>query len=31
MFVVGIVDNYTMGVPLQILPLLAADFDQMVA
>ena len=27
MFVVGIVDNYTMGVPLQILPLLAADFD----
>lgn len=27
MFVVGINDSYTMGVPLQILPLLAADFD----
>jgi hypothetical protein len=27
MFCVGMTDTYTMGVPLQILPLLAADFD----
>ncbi|MGL5749582.1 MAG: hypothetical protein ACRCXT_03570 [Paraclostridium sp.] len=27
MYVVDIVDNYTLGLPLQILPLLAADFD----
>lgn len=27
MFVVGMTKSYTMGMPLQILPLLAADFD----
>lgn len=27
MFVVNMTDSYTMGMPLQILPLLAADFD----
>lgn len=27
MYVIGVVDNYTMGLPLQILPLMAADFD----
>ena len=27
MYCVGINDNYTMSLPLQILPLLAADFD----
>jgi len=31
MRVIGINDNYTMAVPLQILKPLAADFDKLIA
>ena len=27
MFIVGITDTYTLGMPLQVLPLFSADFD----